>query len=169
MRHLVTTSESLSISVATASDLEAIEPAWWRLLNHQQTLDYRGSERELSTEINTERVRRFLDSRIRQGRLLIARFDGELIGLCTFSPDGFILDAPTQVCEIADVWVEPLAGRRGFSTAMVWECEQECRMRGADEVRLSVYALNDGALGLYESLGYDVSSYTLSRNLNPYR
>ena len=169
MRHLVTTSESLSISVATASDLEAIEPAWWRLLNHQQTLDYRGSERELSTEINTERVRRFLDSRIRQGRLLIARFDGELIGLCTFSPDGFILDAPTQVWEIADVWVEPHARRRGFATTMVRECEQECRMRGADEVRLSVYALNDGALGLYESLGYDVSSYTLSRNLNPYR
>ena len=169
MRHLVTTSESLSISVATASDLEAIEPAWWRLLNHQQTLDYRGSERELSTEINTERVRRFLDSRIRQGRLLIARFDGELIGLCTFSPDGFILDAPTQVWEIADVWVEPHARRRGFATAMVRECEHECRMRGADEVRLTVYALNDGALGLYESLGYDVSSYTLSRNLNPYR
>ena len=169
MRHLVTTSESLSISVATASDLEAIEPAWWRLLNHQQTLDFRGSERELSTQINTERVRRFLDSRIRQGRLLIARFDGELIGLCTFSPDGFILDAPTQVWEIADVWVEPHARRRGFATAMVRECEQECRMRGADDFRLSVYALYDVAFGLYESLGYYVSSYTLSRNLNPYR
>ena len=77
--HLVTTSESLSISVAIPSDLHEIEPAWWRLLNHQQSLDYRGSERELSTQINTERVRRFLDSRIRQGRLLIARFDGELI------------------------------------------------------------------------------------------
>ena len=169
MRHLVTTSESLSISVATASDLESIEPAWWRLLNHQQTLDFRGSERELSTQINTERVRRFLDSRIRQGRLLIARFDGELIGLCTFSPDGFILDAPTQIWEIADVWIEPHARRRGFATALVRECEHECRMRGADEVRLTVYALNDGALGLYQSLGYDVTSYTLARNLNPYR
>ena len=169
MRHLVTTSESLSISVATASDLEAIEPAWWRLLNHQQSLDYRGSERELGTQINTERVRRFLDSRIRQGRLLIARFDGELIGLCTFSPDGFILDAPTQIWEIADVWIEPHARRRGFATALVRECEHECRMRGADEVRLTVYALNDGALGLYQSLGYDVTSYTLARNLNPYR
>ena len=169
MRHLVTTSESLSISVATASDLESIEPAWWRLLNHQQSLDYRGSERELGTQINTERVRRFLDSRIRQGRLLIARFDGELIGLCTFSPDGFILDAPTQIWEIADVWIEPHARRRGFATALVRECEHECRMRGADEVRLTVYALNDGALGLYQSLGYDVTSYTLARNLNPYR
>jgi ribosomal protein S18 acetylase RimI-like enzyme len=167
VRHLVTTSESLSISVATPSDLQAIEPAWWRLLNHQQGLDYRGSERELRTQINAERVRRFLDSRVRQGRLLIVRFDGELVGLCTFSPDGFILDAPTQVWEIADVWVEPHARRRGFATALVRECEQECRIRGADEVRLTVYALNDVALGLYQSLGYDVTSHTLSRNLDP--
>ena len=162
---MVTTSESLSISVATPSDLQAIEPAWWRLLHHQQGLDYRGSERELTTQINSERVRRFLDSRVRQGRLLIARFEGELVGLCTFSPDGFILDAPIQVWEIADVWVEPHARRRGFATAMVRECEHECRMRGAAEVRLTVYALNDEALGLYQSLGYDVTSYTLSRNV----
>ena len=164
---MVTTSESLSISIATPSDLQAIEPAWWRLLNHQQGLDYRGSERELSTQINAERVRRFLDSRVRQGRLLIARFEGELVGLSTISPDGFILDAPTQVWEIADVWVEPHARRRGIATALVRECEHECRIRGADEVRLTVYALNDVALGLYQSLGYDVTSYTLSRNLDP--
>ena len=88
--------------------------------------------------------------------------------MCTFSPDGFILDAPTQVWEISDVWIEPHARRRGFATALVRECEHECRMRGADEVRLTVYALNDGALGLYQSLGYDVTSHTLSRNLDPY-
>ena len=164
---MVTTSEPLSITIAGPSDLSSIEPAWWRLLNHQQGIDYRGSEKELRTQINAERVRRFLDSRVRQGRLLIARFEGELVGLCTFSPDGFILDAPTQVWEIADVWVEPHARRRGFATALVRECEHECRIRGADEVRLTVYALNDVALGLYQSLGYDVTSYTLSRNLDP--
>ncbi len=165
--YLVTTSEPLSISIANPSDIDSVEPAWWRLLNHQQELDFRGTERELRTQINTERARRFLDSRIRQGRLFIARYEGELVGLCTISPDGFILDAPTQVWEISDVWVEPHARRRGFATALVRECEHECKMRGADEVRLTVYALNDGALGLYQSLGYDVSSYTLSRRLDP--
>ena len=164
--HLVTTSEPLSISVAGPSDLSSIEPAWWRLLNHQQGLDYRGSTRELRTHVNADRVRRFLDSRDRQGRLLIARFEGELVAMCTFSQDGFILDAPTQVWEIADVWVEPHARRRGFATALVKECEHECKMRGADKVRLTVYALNDAALGLYQSLGYDTTSHTLSRNLD---
>ena len=137
------------------------------MLNHQQELDYRGSETELRNQINSDRVHRFLDSRIRQGRMLVARYNGDLVGICTFSPDGFILDAATQVWNIADIWVEPHARRRGIATALVRHCEHECKMRGADEVRLTVYALNEGALGLYKSLGYDISSYTLSRNLNP--
>ena len=164
---LVTTSEPLTVSVAVFDDYSAIEPAWWSLLHDQQGLDFRGSVVELKSQMNIDRVQRFLESRIRQGRMLIARLGGELVGICTYSPDGFILDAPTQVWEIADVWVEPHARRNGIATALVRQGEHECKMRGATQVRLTVYALNDAALGLYQSLGYDVSSYTLSRNLNP--
>ena len=99
--------------MAGFEDFSAIEPAWWRLLNDQQTLDYRGSVNELRGRLNTERVTRFLESRIRQGRLIIARFEGELVGICTISPDGFLLDSPVQVWDIADVWVEPHARRKG--------------------------------------------------------
>ncbi len=164
---LVTTSEALTVSVAGFEDYSAIEPAWWRLLHDQQGLDYRGPVEELKNQMNIDRVQRFLESRIRQGRMLIARFEGDLVGICTFSPDGFILDAPTQVWEIADVWVEPHARRTGIATALIRQSEHECKMRGATEVRLTVYALNDAALGLYQSLGYDVSSHTLSRHLDP--
>ncbi len=164
---LVTTSDSLTVSVAGFDDYSAIEPAWWQLLHDQQRMDYRGTMDQLQTQVNIERVQRFLESRIRQGRMLVARYDGTLVGICTFSPDGFILDAPKQVWEIADVWVEPHARRRGIATALVRQCEHECKMRGATEVRLTVYAMNDGALGLYQSLGYDISSHTLSLNLNP--
>ncbi len=137
------------------------------MLNDQQGLDYRGSDSDLRTESNSERVTRFLETRIRQGRLVIARYEGELVGICTFSPDGFLLDSPIQVWEIADVWVEPHARRKGVATGMVRKCEHECQMRGASEIRLAVYALNEGALGLYQSLGYEVGSYTLKKNLNP--
>ena len=163
---MVTTSEPISVSVASFEDYSSIESAWWRLLADQQSLDFRGSTDELGSHVNTERVRRFIESRIRQGRMLVAKEQEELVGICTFSPDGFILDATVQVWEIADVWVEPHARRRGVATALVRQSEHECKMRGAAEVRLTVYAMNKDALGLYQSLGYDVSSYTLSRNLN---
>ena len=164
---LVTTANPLSISVAVFDDFSAIEPAWWRLLNDQQSHDYRGSVNELRGQMNTERVTRFLESRIRQGRLIIARIDGELVGICTISPDGFLLDSSVQVWEIADVWVETHARRRGVATAMIRQCEHECQMRGANEVRLSVYAMNDAGLELYRSLGYEINSYSLKKNLNP--
>ena len=164
---LVTTTNPLSISVAGFEDFSAIEPAWWRLLNDQQTLDYRGSVNELRGRLNTERVTRFLESRIRQGRLIVARFEEELVGICTISPDGFLLDSPVQVWDIADVWVEPHARRKGVATEMIKHCEHECQMRGASEVRLTVYAMNEAGLGLYRSLGYEINSYSLSKNLNP--
>ena len=164
---MVTTSEPLSVSLAAYEDYSSIESAWWRLLADQQNFDNRGSVGELGNQVNTERVRRFIESRIRQGRMLVAKQLEELVGICTFSPDGFILDTTVQVWEIADVWVEPHARRRGVATALVRQCEHECKMRGAGEVRLAVYAMNKDALGLYQSLGYDVSSYTLSHNLNP--
>ena len=167
MIHLVTTSEPLTVSVAGFEDFSAIESAWWRLVDDQQQQDFRGPIDELQAPLNVERVQRFLESKIRQSRILVAKYDGELVGICTYSRDGFILDAPTQVWEIADVWVEPHARRKGIATALIRQCEHECKMRGADEVRLTVYALNEGALGLYQSLGYDISSYTLSNNLNP--
>ena len=165
--HLVTTSDPLTITIASFADLPAIVPAWWRLLADQQRLDYRGDPNQLRTPNNTDRVDRFLESKIRQGRMVIARVENELAGICTFSTDGFILDAPAQVWEIADVWVEPHFRRRGIATALVKHCEHECSMRGANEVRLAVYSTNESALALYQSLGYDISSYTLSKRFNP--
>ena len=157
----------MSIAVAGFEDFSAIEPAWWRLLNDQQKLDYRGTIAELRGQLNAERVTRFLESRIRQGRLIIARYEGELVGICTISPDGFLLESEVQVWEIADVWVEPHARRKGVATALIKHCEHECKMRGANDVRLSVYALNEAGLELYLGLEYEVNSYSLKKNLNP--
>ncbi len=98
--------------------------------------------------------------------MVVARIAGEIVGICTFSPDGFLLDAPNIVWEIADVWVEPHARRQGVATALINHAENECKMRGSSQVRLSVYSLNDAAISLYEYLGYTISSHTFSRDLN---
>ncbi|MEE2812172.1 MAG: GNAT family N-acetyltransferase [Candidatus Thermoplasmatota archaeon] len=162
---MVATTDSISINIAHYADFNEIEAAWWRLLHDQQQLDYRGPESELQSQHNIDRVHRFLESRIRQERLVIARFEGDLAGICTFAPDGFLLESPIQIWEISDVWVEPFARRKGIASALVRYTEIECKMRGASEVRLSVYSENEGALELYKSLGYDVRTYSLSRHL----
>ena len=160
---MVTAMNPVSITIADFDDFISIEAAWWRLLDDQQFHDPRGSELSLRTNHNSDRVRRFLESRIRQGRITIAQIDDVLVGISTFAPDGFILDSPVKVWEISDVWVEPHARRSGIATALVRQCEHECMMRGASEVRLTVYSQNDAAFGLYKSLGYDSNSVPLSR------
>jgi ribosomal protein S18 acetylase RimI-like enzyme len=162
---LVATTDSISICIAHYADFNVIEAAWWRLLHDQQQLDFRGAESELHSQYNIDRVHRFIESRIRQERLIIARYEGELAGICTFAPDGFILDSPIQIWEIADVWVEPSTRRKGIASALIRYTEIECRKRGASEVRLSVYSENEGALELYKSLGYGVRTHSLSRHL----
>ena len=163
---LVATTNSITINIAHYADFNEIEAAWWRLLIDQQQLDFRGPESELHSQYNIDRVHRFLESRLRQERLIIARYKGQLAGICTFTPDGFLLDSPIQIWEIADVWVEPHARRKGIASALIQYTEIECRKRGASEVRLSVYSENEGALELYKSLGYDIRTYSLSRRLN---
>ncbi|GIS44892.1 MAG: hypothetical protein Ct9H90mP16_19620 [Candidatus Poseidoniales archaeon] len=164
--HLVTTTNPLSISVAGFSDFSAIEPAWWRLLNDQQTLDYRGGANELRGQMNAERVTRFLESRIRKGDSSLLESRESWSASVPFLRMDFSW-IPRNGWEIADVWVEPHARRKGVATAMIKQCEHECQMRGASEVRLSVYAMNEAGMGLYRSLGYEINSYSLKKNLNP--
>ncbi|MDP6907150.1 MAG: GNAT family N-acetyltransferase [Candidatus Thalassarchaeaceae archaeon] len=156
----------LTVIAASHQDISSVEMAWWRLLHDQQLHDFRGPHSSLQTQHNRDRVRRFLESRIRLGRVVIARLKDELVGISTFAPDGFILDGEIQVWEIADVWVEPHARRQGIGSAMVQFCEHECMMRGASEVRLTVYEKNRVALDLYASMGYDSKSFTLSKQLS---
>lgn len=162
---MVTTANPLGVKTAEFDNFIEIQTAWWKLLDDQQLHDSRGSVSALRTNHNSERVRRFLESRIRQGRIAVAHLGDELVGISTFAPDGFILDSPVKVWEISDVWVEPQARRRGIATALVRFSEHECMMRGASEVRLTVYSQNQAALGLYESLGYHPNSLTLSRSI----
>ena len=78
MVHLVTASEPIIVAVAGFDDFSDIESAWWRLVEDQQQQDFRGPIEELQSPLNIERVQRFLESKIRQSRILVAKEHGEL-------------------------------------------------------------------------------------------
>ena len=155
----------LVCEVAGHADLPAVEACWWRLLMDQQEHDFRGDLNDLKTLHNVDRVRRFLESRVRQSRLAVARRDGQLAGICTFAPDHFILDTAIAVWEVSDVYIEPHLRRQGIAKALVAFAEHECRMRGAQEIRLTVYSTNEAALHLYEDLGYGPVSHVFSKRM----
>ncbi|WP_409482933.1 N-acetyltransferase family protein [Arsenicicoccus dermatophilus] len=69
-----------------------------------------------------------------------------------------------------DVYVGELVVREdregyGIGRALVRAVEEWARGRGVARIRLTTGAANDGALGLYEAVGYEREDITLSRAL----
>ncbi|MCI4335742.1 MAG: GNAT family N-acetyltransferase [Thermoplasmata archaeon] len=65
------------------------------------------------------------------------------------------------------IWVDPSHRRRGYATYVFRWLEQEAARLGADRIGLNVLADNEGALALYEKLGYRATSFRLSKPLPP--
>ncbi|MHC4957916.1 MAG: GNAT family N-acetyltransferase [Planctomycetota bacterium] len=58
---------------------------------------------------------------------------------------------------IFDVGVDPAHRGKGYGTAALRAIEDEARARGAEQVMLAVFHHNEGAVRLYERLGYQVT------------
>ena len=151
----------LQISIAAVTDIAAVNRLWWELVSEQSFLDNRISPGESSRR----RANSFLRRSIVDERMLVARLDGQIIGIATFNEDLHFLDESGTVWVIADVWVTPMMRRRGIATQLVKAAENECKSQGATEVRLQVYATNEAAIRLYTSLGYCTLLYSLRKRL----
>ena len=55
--------------------------------------------------------------------------------------------------------------RRGFATAALMAAEDFCSARGITSLGLHVFEFNQGAKALYDTLGYSVTSYNMSKSV----
>jgi len=67
---------------------------------------------------------------------------------------------------VYDVELRPAARGRGLGRATMLAAEDAARRLGATVMRLNVFGHNTTAISLYESLGYDVTSTTMTRRLD---
>jgi ribosomal protein S18 acetylase RimI-like enzyme len=65
------------------------------------------------------------------------------------------------------IWVEPEFRRRGYATQVFGRLEEEARARGAGRVGLHVVSENEGALALYDKLGYAVTDLLMAKVVAP--
>jgi GNAT superfamily N-acetyltransferase len=68
-------------------------------------------------------------------------------------------------CWLEDLFVAREARRRGIATALVQRVLERARKRGCCRVELDTNEDNHGAIALYESLGFSVTSKGSSRSL----
>ncbi|MFD7153062.1 GNAT family N-acetyltransferase [Kribbella sp. NPDC059898] len=93
-----------------------------------------------------------------QQLLWVAMADGVLVGMLWI----------TTRARLPFVYgVEVAADQRGkgYGRAIMLAAEEECRRRGYDALELNVFGDNATAIGLYDSLGYVVTSQQMRKSL----
>ena len=89
------------------------------------------------------------------GRLLIAKFDGEIAGCGALRP----LELPT-ICEIKRMYVRPQFRGYGIGRAVAHRIVNEAKAIGYRKMRLDTVPTMTEAIALYRSLGfYEIAPY----------
>lgn len=73
--------------------------------------------------------------------------------------------AGTPSAYIYDVRISPAFRRRGHATRALLAAEDEARRLGFSSIGLHVFGHNDGALALYEALGYRATNINMLKTL----
>lgn len=114
--------------------------------------------------------RRFWQASEPRDAALLAIADGRAIGMIELwlrrpkDPDN---PRPPHVEVHLGISVAPQARGRGVGTALMLAAEDWARAHGADRMELGLDAANDGALRLYERLGYEVTGHSMEKAIVP--
>ncbi|HMV95493.1 MAG TPA: GNAT family N-acetyltransferase [Anaerolineales bacterium] len=74
-------------------------------------------------------------------------------------------DRPTKSGFVFELWVDEQFRGKGYGKQAMLLLEEKAREMGLKSIGLHVFGYNTVARGLYEKLGYEVSSLNMSKNL----
>ena len=99
--------------------------------------------------------------------IYLAEVDGDVIGFVTMSiaTELHSLMQPMRYARIGTVGVSAAHQGRGVGRTLMARAHEWAQHQHAAEVRLTVGAFNDGALRLYNDLGYSVRMHQLYKAL----
>ncbi len=97
-------------------------------------------------------------------RLLLAEADGTVVGRLWISPDSPAWPKGTGF--VYDIEVEESARGKGYGRDIMVAAEAVARDMGCTSLALNVFAGNDPAMRLYQSLGFQVTSLQLRKPLS---
>ncbi|CAD6542802.1 Mycothiol acetyltransferase [Paraburkholderia kirstenboschensis] len=99
--------------------------------------------------------------------VFLAEQDSTAVGFITvqvMQPTSPLLQ-PMTVGRIGSVAVSERLRGRGVGSTLMKLAEQWARENGANDVRLTVWAFNEQAVGLYRELGYELRAFEMGKQL----
>jgi ribosomal protein S18 acetylase RimI-like enzyme len=124
-----------------------------------------GMSRDVSLENARAQIATLLpDGHATAGMYLLVILDdsGTDVGILWLGPH---LDRPSDTLYIWDITIDEGFRGRGFGRATMLAAEDVARQAGAIALSLNVFGPNTAARRLYESLGYEVTSLQMLKNL----
>ncbi len=108
------------------------------------------------------------DSIVAPGRAaFLAEQAGVALGFITaaIADETHSLRQPMRVGRVNSICVLPSARGLGLGTRLMAEAEQWASSQGAVDMQLVVWQFNEGAVRLYQELGYAIRSHTMGKRL----
>lgn len=87
---------------------------------------------------------------------------GEDVGVLWFADVRFGLQ---RMAFVYDVLVYEQFRRRGYARAGMLALEEKARALGIGKMALHVFGSNQGALALYQEIGYEITDYSMAKSL----
>lgn len=103
-----------------------------------------------------------------QRAAFVAQLDGQPAGFVTLlcANESHTLLQTVRVARVMSVCVAAPARGQGLGRLLMQEAEAWARRQGAADLRLVVWAFNEGAVRLYRELGYEVRSLAMGKPLD---
>lgn len=99
---------------------------------------------------------------------LVAEHEGQIVGSIDVSvrqTEDSPLVVPRRYARIGTLLVAERYRRRGIARALLDAAHRWARDQGVDQFELNVYEFNQGAIALYERLGYRTARRTMWKDL----
>jgi ribosomal protein S18 acetylase RimI-like enzyme len=126
--------------------------------------DQRRHGSHLLAEPNRERIREAALRGIVTDSLLVASWDGDLVGFVTFAVESGVYEQDVTRGLVENVYVTPERRGEGLGSALLAAAEDHLRDRGCEAFFLEVLADNEGARRFYREAGYDAHRLQLERS-----
>lgn len=150
--HTAKNGKQVSISSATAADAAELLAVAQRIMAESKHLLTQGDEFKFTIELQEKRIKDFTDHP--DGLLLLAKLDGQIVGMLDFKVGARRRIAHHGVLALALV---PESVGLGLGRLMMNELIQWAKQNSRVEaLRLEVHAKNIPAIALYEKLGFIV-------------
>lgn len=156
--------ESMTIRRAQETDLPALNRLLYQV--HKVHSDLRPDLfREGAKKYTDEELRKVLADE--HTPVFVAEQDGQILGhaFCVEKIPSSDSLMPCRTLFLDDLCVDEAARGKQVGRRLCAFVEDYARQRGFDRVTLHVWAGNDGALRLYESLGFSVEQYSMEKCL----